>query len=60
MIPLNYTSGSSFLPVVSELASLPQALHGIAYVLSLTLHGRSDHNPHNRARHPAVWLIRLQ
>ena len=41
-------------PVAFELASLPQPLHGIAYVIGLALHGRSDHNPHSRARHPAV------
>ena len=41
-------------PVAFELASLPQPLHGIAYVIGLALHGRSDHNPHSRVRHPAV------
>jgi len=45
---------SSSYPIASEVASFPQALHRIAYVISLMLHGRRDYNPHSRARHPAV------
>jgi len=35
-------------------ASFPQALHRVACVISVMLHGRRNYNPHSRARHPAV------
>jgi hypothetical protein len=39
---------------VPQWASFSQALHRIACVISLMLHGRRNYNPHSRARHPAV------
>ena len=43
-----------FLPYRVGSGVIPQALHRIAYVISLMLHGRRDYNPHSHARHPAV------
>jgi hypothetical protein len=45
---------ATFPSAAPQWASFPQALHRIACVISVMLHGRRNYNPHSRARHPAV------